>query len=201
VSVTEGNPQGTIRRVLDAVFAYRRLIVWRKIRDLDLDDMIERIRRSTDARSRKACDPIIQAELAFITDKAAALRTLRNAVALAALDRTQSIDDIDVTDPLVEALVRCQNHPNAQPLPTLEVQRGLNGPDASPRLAEIIAAHPELGWNLDEIRDLLVTAIMNRAGDVEVDSQLPPWRISWEPAGAAAYALMMLVTLETLGEL
>jgi len=174
--------------------------MWRKIRELDFDDLVEQIRRATNPTTRKVGDPIIQSDLAFVTDRAAALRMVRNHIALAALDRTKCIDDIRADAPLVQALVRCQHHPSAQPLPALPVERGLEGPDAAPRLGEIVAAHPEQAWDADTIEKLLVGAIKDGAGDVEVDDELPPWRISFEPMGAAAVALIMFVTLRALGD-
>ena len=175
--------------------------MWRKVRELDFDAIVEHIRRSTNVAARKACDPIIQSDLAFIKCRADAADNLRDHVALAALDDAKSVDDIRESDPLVRALVRAQHHPDVRPIPRTLVRAGLDGDDAAPRLKEIVAAHPELTWDPDDIQRLLIRAIVDGAGDVEVDDDFPPWQISWEPMGAAAYTLITLVTLRTLGEL
>jgi hypothetical protein len=175
--------------------------MWRRIRELDFADIVEQIRRATNQVTRTACHSTIQADLAFVKSRADAADTLRDHVELAALDHAKGIEDIREDDPLVQAFVRAQHHPDARPLPPIKVQGGLAGEDAAPRLRQIVANHPELAWNPDAIQQHLIAAILAGAGDAMVNDELPPWQISWEPMGAAAYALMTLITLRTLAEL
>jgi hypothetical protein len=142
----------------------------------------------------------MQADLGFVHSRGDALRLLRDHIALAALDTATRLDDVRFADPLIQAVIRVQHHPDAMPLERFPVQGGVKGPDAGPRLRELVAAHPELGWSADEILQLIVRAIRG-FGEHELDDQQPPWLMYWGPASAAASALCVLVTLRTLGDL
>lgn len=172
----------------------------RKIRELDFDAIVDRVEQATDRKSRKACDALLQADLGFVHSRGDALRLLRDHIALAALDTAQTLDDVRFVDPLIQAVIRVQHDPDAKPIERFPVQGGVKGPDAGPRLRELIAAHPELGWSTDEIQRLIIRAIRS-FDDHELDDEQPPWRMHWGPASAAAYALRALVTLRTLGYL
>ncbi|HEY1811491.1 MAG TPA: hypothetical protein VGG74_03995 [Kofleriaceae bacterium] len=171
----------------------------RKIRDLDFSAIVARIREATDPRTRTSFDSLIQGELSFVKSPEDALESARNGVLVAILDHTKQLADIRFDDPLVVALVRFQNHPRAQPIPSMPVERMLRGPDAGPRLRELAAAHPELDWNPDAVQGLLIRAI--RAYPDQVVENSEPCPIGWGPANAAAYALKLLVTLRSLGDL
>jgi hypothetical protein len=172
----------------------------RKIRELDFDAIVERISQATDRRTRTPCDALLKADLGFVHSRADALRLLRDHIALAALDTATALDDVRFSDPLIQAVIRVQHHPDALPIERFPVQGGVKGPDAGPRLRELVAAHPELAWSAEEIQHLIVRAIRG-FGDHELDDEQPPWRMYWGPASAAAYALRALVTLRTLGDL
>jgi hypothetical protein len=83
----------------------------------------------------------------------------------------------------------------------VKVQHGVRGPDAAPKLSEIVSAHPELTWDAAAVQELIIRAIRDQHGDHELDDAEPPWDMYWSPASSAAYALTTLVTLRALGDL
>jgi hypothetical protein len=172
----------------------------RKIRELDFSAIVARIREATDRRTRTSFDSLIQGELSFIKSPDDALESARNGVLVAVLDKTKQLADIRFDDPLVVALVRFQNHPRARPIPSVPVERMISGPDAGPRLRELVGAHPELDWNPDAVQELIIRAIRAYPDQVVEDGE-EPCPIGWGPANAAAYALKLLVTLRALGDL
>ena len=172
----------------------------RKIRELDFNAIIERVARATDKSRRKAYDDLMQNKLEFVNSPADAWSMLRDDLLIAAVRHAERLEDVRFEQPIVQALVRAQHHPLAKPIPEFEVQGGLSGPDASPHLTAIVDAHPELGWDLDAIQQLIIQAILEYGND-KLDDAQPPWLMYWNMASAAATALMSLVTLRTLGDL
>jgi hypothetical protein len=172
----------------------------RRIRDLDFDELIAQVASATDVGRRLACDGLVQADLAFVRAPADAIALLRDHLVHSVTDHTKTLDDIRFEDPLIQALVRAQHHPLANPLSTVRVEESLRGPDAGPLLRELIAAHPELGWDLDEIQKLVIEGLKQH-GEHQVDDAAPPWQMHWKPASGVAYTLLVLVTLRTLGDI
>lgn len=173
----------------------------RKIRDLDFNALVSRIRKATDPVLRTVGSAGLQEALRFLNSPSDAVAMLRDHITLAVLEHTKSLDDIKYDQPLVQALVRVQHHPSAKAIPMAKIQQGLRGPDAGPRLSEIALAHPELTWDEDEVQNLIVRAIQSQHGDHELDDAEAPWDMYWSPASAAAYALVVLVTLRALKDL
>ena len=172
-----------------------------KIRDLDFQALIKRVAKATNVERRASAGGIFDSELPFVRSPADAADMLRDFLMLAALRDAKRLDDVRPEQPLVQALVRAQHHPSARPFTQVEVEGGLYGPDAGPRLREIIAAHPELTWDPDEIQRLIIQAIRDQYGDHELDDAQQPWLMYWSPASTAANALFVLTTLRTLAEL
>ena len=172
----------------------------RRIKDLDFREIVARVERATAASKRQSCDDLLQADLGFVQTPSDAVALLSNNLVLAALRHTKTLDDIDIKDPLVQAVVRTQHHPLAPPIPSVHVEEGLRGPDAGQRLRDLVAAHPELSWDVDIVQDLVIRAI-RQFGDHELDDSQPPWLMYWSPASAAASALIVLVTLRVFGDL
>ena len=172
----------------------------RQIKDLDFREIVAKIERATDATKRRSCDGLIQADIDFVQTPADAVALLSNHLVLAALHHAKTLDDIDIKNALVQAVVRTQHHRLAQPIPSVSVEGGLRGPDAGQRLRDLVAAHPELTWDVDVVQELVIRAIRT-FGDHELDDSQPPWLMYWSPAGAAAHALVILVTLRVFGDL
>lgn len=172
----------------------------RKIKDLDFSSIVDAIAKATDRQRRVACDDITQGSLSFVTSTQDAWRMLRNTLLSAAVYYAKSFDDVVISKPMVQALVRAQHHPLALPVPRYELHGGVSGPDVSQHLNALAAAHPELGWDLDAIEELIIHAIRDQ-GEHELDDALPPWLMHWRVASPAATALINLVTLRTLGDL
>lgn len=172
----------------------------RRIKDLDFSEIVARIQRATDVSKRRCCDATLQADIDFVQAPADAVALLSNQLVLAALRHTRTLDDIDIKDALVQAVVRTQHHPLAQPIPPVKVEEALRGPDAGERLRELVAAHPELTWDVDVVQELVIRAI-RQFGEHELDDSQPPSRMYWSPATAAACALIVLVTLRLFGDL
>lgn len=172
----------------------------RKIEDLDFTSIIQAIARATDRQRRIACDDITQGSLSFVESPEDAWQMLRDTLLSASLYHAQSFDEVGISNPLVQALVRAQHHPLAHPIPEYELHGGVSGPDAAPHLNALVDAHPELRWDLDAIQDLIIRAILDE-GDHELDDAQPPWLMHWHRASPAATALINLVTLRTLGDL
>jgi hypothetical protein len=172
-----------------------------KIRDLDFAAILDRVARATNPARRASAGGMFHADLQFVHSRSDAVCMLRDLVMLAALRDAKSLDDIQPDQPLVEAFVRVQHHPDARTFTRVKVQEGLYGPDAGPRLREIVAAHPELTWNPDEVQKLIITAIRTQYGDHELEDAQPPWLMPWSPASKAADALFALITFRTFGDL
>jgi hypothetical protein len=172
----------------------------RKIHELDFDAIVQTIAKATDKSRRIACVGPIHTRVRHISSPSDAWEMLRNGLLQAIVRHAQSLEDVTFEQPLVQALVRAQHHPLAKPVPMLEVEGGLRGPDVSPKLNGLAAAHPELGWDLEEIQKLVIRAI-REYGDHELDDREPPWQMHWDRASAAATALIYLVTLRALGDI
>ena len=172
----------------------------RRIRELDFDAIIQRIASATDRTQRRACDDLIQEDLAEVSSTADAWRMLRDQLLVAVVRHAETLDDVRADQQLVQALLRAQHHPLAEPIPEYGVRGGLSGPDVAPKLSALAEAHPELVWDLGAIQRHIVGAI-KEYGDHVLDDTQPPWAMYWDRASAAATALIGLVTLRTLGEL
>jgi len=167
----------------------------RRISELDFEEIVARIARSVNSAARKADDPVLQADIDWIHSTADAIEKIRNNVALAIVRRNPA-KQISFDDPLVQALIRCQHHPEAQPIP-------IAGPmtdDTVTSLETIISGHPELSWNPDAVQSLIVRAVQS-FGEHELDDQTRPELMYWGPASPAATALIILVALRKLGYL
>lgn len=171
-----------------------------RIKDLDCFSIVDAIAKATDRQRRKACDDIVQGSLSFVTSTRGAWAMLRNTLLSAAVYYARSFDDVVISRPIVQALVRAQHHPLASPIPEYELHGGVSGPDVAPHLNALVRAHPELAWDLDAIEGLIIRAIREH-DEHELDDALPPWRMHWHLASPAASALINLVTLRTLGDL
>lgn len=172
----------------------------RQIRELDFDAIIGRIASATDKRRRAACDDLFQAKLTRIESPVDAWRMLRNHLLIAIVRHAQTFDDVRFELPLVQAIVRAQHHPLAEPIPEYELQGGLAGPDVAPHLNALAESHTELAWDLDAVQQLIIRGILE-FGEHKLDDAIPPWLMHWADASAAATALITLVTLRALGDL
>lgn len=170
----------------------------RRIRDLDVDAIVEQIARTVNPVTREVGDPSSRATLAFIKTPADAVRRLRGRIANAAASEVSTPDELSFERGLVEAFVRMSNHPLATP--GLGSVRANGGPDMGPRLFEIAAAHPEARFELSAVQHALVRAILAH-GDHVLDDKELPWFMHWNKASAAAGVLFFFVTLELLGDI
>jgi hypothetical protein len=172
-----------------------------RIRDLDFDALAGEVARRVDRASRASADGLINNDLAWITSPATAVLRMRNHILMAALRHARTLDDVRFERPLVQALVRIQRHALADALPEAPVQHGIEGPDAAPRLAAIVDAHPALSWDPDEVLALIIRELREQHGDHALDDAQPPHLMHWGPGSAAAYAFRLFVTLRALGEI
>jgi hypothetical protein len=117
---------------------------------------------------RVARDDITQGSLSFVESPHDAWQTLRDTLSSAAVCYAQSFEDVGISKPLVQALVRAQHHPLAPPIPEYELHGGVGGPDAAPHRNALVAASPELRWDLDAMQDLIIRATLEE-GDHELD--------------------------------
>jgi hypothetical protein len=170
--------------------------VKKRIRDLDLDGIVARLYHATDKEKRISVDQIIQMGLPEEPSTQLALQYLRDYLGFAIGCSHEKPDDIVAEDPLVEAYLRTQSHPETGDVLTVETK---NGENAATHLKALLAAHPELAWDPDAVQAAVLASIRQH-GDHELDDAHPPWLMDWGPAFAAS-PLFRLVTLRKLGDL
>jgi hypothetical protein len=170
----------------------------KRIRDLDLDAIVETVARSTDVARGRACDALIQEDLDQSPRLEQRIASLRDYIGIAAMRSVAGPEELRIEQPLVEAFVRTHHHPAA---PTELSSFTIPGKaPGGQRFAELANEHPELKWDKQIVKALLWRAIQAN-GDHEVDTAKPPWKMYWGPSNGAAYALVIFATYEALGSL
>jgi DNA-binding Lrp family transcriptional regulator len=190
---TEADPNETIQRVLDTA---SESDVKKRIRDLDLDGIFAGVYRATNKEKRIAVDWVLQMGLAKGPSTKLALQHLRDFLGFAVGCSYDKPDDIVAEDPLVEAYLRTQSHPETGDVLTVETK---NGENAATHLKALLVAHPELAWDPDAVQAAVLASIRQH-GDHELDDSHPPWLMDWGPAFGAS-PLLRLATLRKLGDL
>lgn len=168
-----------------------------RIRDLDVEVVIDLIERATDRVAGTSRDAILNGELKR-TPMANRVALLRAAIVNAALGCARSADELVIEWPLMRALVRAHRHPRA---PKVFFERELRGVNVAPIFERLVIDHPELAWSADDVKDDLIDAVIGAGGDHEVELQRQPWMTHWGPAIYPMTALWTFVTLRKLGDL
>lgn len=170
----------------------------KRIRDLDLDTIVETVLRATDVANGRACDSLIQEDLDQSRTLERRFASLRDYMVLAAMEDVAAPEELRIEQPLVEAFVRTHHHPAApQELPTFTF---VGKAPARDRFVELSQKHPELKWDKKIVKALLWSAIQAN-GNHELDDASPPWKMYWGPSSGAAYALVIFITYEAFGSL
>jgi len=170
----------------------------KRIRDLNLDAIVEGVLGATDVGHGRACDSLIQEDLDQSPRLEQRIASLRDYIGNAAIDSVAGPEQLQIEQPLVEAFVRTHHHPAApQELATFTIPGKAPGRQ---RFVELSNRHPDLRWDKPIVKALLWRAIQAN-GDHELDDASPPWKMSWGPSHSSARALILFVTYEAFGSL
>ena len=170
----------------------------KRIRDLDLDAIVDGVLRDTDVARGRACESVMQEDLDQSRTPELRIASLRNYMVLAAMKNVAAPKELQVEQPLVEAFVRTHHHPAApQELPTFTY---VGKAPARERFVELSDAHPDLKWDKQIVKALLWRAVQAN-GDHEIDDTMPPWNMYWGPSHSSARALFLFLTYEAFGSL